>query len=177
MKIEKILDEELDSVLTEEMTFGENRQSILNHYNRHVLKEGEEFDPNDPKFNHMSLLEYATACNDLVIKKCSCDFSSDTFGWVQYRQGDNDYTIVKYTLYDGRPGGWYAKVVYRAYDNGGIFDLRDAYTYMLNRGGIARIKRQYQNQKDNGTWVADLDNKAAYTEEELNKFDEMLSSK
>ena len=159
-----------ESILNEDITFGESGEVLKNHYERHVLAPNEEFNPNNPKFPPMSLTKYLTDCNDLIKKKCSCDFNSNTFGWLQYRPGDRDYTIVKF---DKLPSGQYQKVVYEAFAT----DFRSAFTYCVHRGGMPRIKRQYRELKDNKEWIADLNNQANFTPEELNEFDDREISK
>lgn len=54
-------------IITEEFllkaTF-KNPINLQKHYDKHVLKPNEKFDPNDPKFPYMSLKEYAKRAED-----------------------------------------------------------------------------------------------------------------
>ena len=168
MKIRKRLSENIlgtDQTLLEELTFGESSESVLNHYRKHVLQPGEEFDPTDPKFEPMTKAQYLQNCDDLIKKKCSTDFNSDVFGWLQWRPGDRDYTIVKF---EKMKSGQYQRVAYEAFGT----NFLSAYTYVLYRGGLPRIKKSYDRQKKDGEWISDMNDQAYFTFDELDKFDE-----
>lgn len=66
----------------EEATFS-NPVQLTRHYNNHVLKPGEEFDDDDPKFPTMSLSEYYDAA-----EKCSLEpvDNVNVFGYVVYNE-------------------------------------------------------------------------------------------
>ena len=52
----------------DEATF-KNPNHLAKHYDEHVLKPDEEFDPNDPKFPYMTEKEYADRAEQLTLKK------------------------------------------------------------------------------------------------------------
>ena len=168
MKIKKLSEEllnEASEILLEDVTFGESGEVLRNHYKRHCLADGETFNPANPKFDSMTFRDYLSRCNDLVQKKCSTDFSSDVFGWLQWRPVDRDYTIVKF---EKLPDGMYQCVAYEAFGR----DVRNAFTYMLYRGGLPRIERVYNSLKEDGYWVSDMNDQAYFTTEELEVFDQ-----
>lgn len=81
-------------IFTEEYLFEAtftNPANLDRHYNQHVLKDGEEFNPDDPKFKPISKEEYARRAQELSETKA---YPSD--------DRDPSHTVIGFVLKDGR---------------------------------------------------------------------------
>lgn len=68
-----------------------NLANLERHYEKHVLKPGEKFNPRDPKFLYMTIKEYAKRAEDFSNEKAgdSEDRVSHTIGWVSDKKDGN----------------------------------------------------------------------------------------
>ena len=82
MKIKRIYKTNLTEQCLEEATFS-GKNHLQTHYDRHVLKQNEKFDYNDPKFPYMTIDEYAKRAEDLSNTKAGASDSDESvIGYV-----------------------------------------------------------------------------------------------
>lgn len=68
---------------------------ILDHYNNHVLKPGEQFNSQNPKFPYMPVDDYLDAGEELSLEHAEpIGSSADVVGWVIYDH--NEFRNLKF---------------------------------------------------------------------------------
>lgn len=134
-----------------EATFN-NESHLKKHYDRHVLKEGEKFNPYDPKFPHMTLEEYADAAEALTLATYKnvetrdelMSTRSGVVGWVANNESWKNPRNIKIKLNSDKMPGYMEIVAYtESYEDAG----NQVYTYMLARGG--KKNREFNNKVGN----------------------------
>lgn len=126
-----------------ETTFA-NKRNLEKHYKDHVLEIGERFNPDNPKFPHMSMEQYDFLADELSNEKAG--LSTDR---------DPSTHVIGFVLKDGRsvkfrkrsqfyPRERFSELVIYVDD-----ELRghETISYMLGRPGkIFRMLQQYQSE-------------------------------
>jgi len=153
INISKILREEL--ALDEAYFSGNN---LERHYDKHVLKPDEEFDPGDPKFPYMTLEEYKKRAEDLSkaaagsYRKNKGNYKNKVFGWAIKNDRSSDLRYIKIRQNSPLVPGYPELVIYS--EDGTII------SFMLLRG----LGRIYRYKSD---FVSELpENEKKYNKEE-----------
>lgn len=132
-------------LITEELLFEAtfvNPVNLQKHYDKHVLKQGEEFNPDDPKFPYMSIEEYAKRAEDFSNERAgnSEDRISHTIGWINNRPGWNFPRIVKFRKSSRLHKGFGEMVAYVDSPQSGT----EVIQYMLTRPGKIFREKKYK---------------------------------
>jgi len=103
-----------ESLLLETPDF-DNITHLKRHYNQHVLKPNEKFNPKDPKFpSTMTLDEYRSEARFLADEPAQPiqDMSANVVGWVIYHHGDRTNRVIKIRQDSKFVPGYYDVVIY-----------------------------------------------------------------
>lgn len=93
------------------------RSHLKKHFNRHVLKKDEKFDPDDPKYPYgMTIEEYEKAAEELADEPATAmwdvDNADGVVGWVVHHGNDRTNRIVKIRKHSKFVPGFYDVVMY-----------------------------------------------------------------
>ena len=103
-------------VLTETPHFNP-RSHLKRHYKDHVLKPGEKFNKNNPKFpSNMTIEDYERAAEELADEPATAmwdvDNAEGVVGWVLHHGNDRTNRIVKIRKHSKFVPGFYDVVLY-----------------------------------------------------------------
>lgn len=123
-----------------EATF-RNPANLERHYEKHVLKPGEKFNPRDPKFPYMTIKEYAKRAEDFSNEKAgdSEDRVSHTIGWISDKKEWKFPRIVKFRKSSRLHKGFGEMVAYVDSPESGT----EVIQYMLTRPGKIFREKPY----------------------------------
>ena len=123
-----------------EATF-KNPINLQKHYDKHVLKPGEVFNPDDPKFPYMDIKEYAKRAEDFSNEPAgdSEDRVSHTIGWISSRPEWKFPRIVKFRISSRLHKGFGEMIAYVDSDISGT----EVIQYMLTRPGKIFREKKY----------------------------------
>ncbi len=135
-----------------------NEEDLIRHYDEHVLKYGEAFDPNDPKFPTMSITQYGDKAEELSLEDFDPMYDMDdvknsvtgVLGFITQKEDRKEPTRVKIRIDSEMVHGYSDIVVYHEDDVLG----HDVVTFFLMKK--YRIGREYRRKIESLPEVFDM---------------------
>lgn len=133
IKIDNVMRDLREWFRLEETPHFDSQYHLKKHFNSHVLKKGEKFDKNDPKFpSDMTIQQYAKEAEELADEPAAAmwdvDNSDGVVGWVLHHGNDRTNRIIKIRKHSKFVPGFYDVVLY--VDNK---DDNQIFSFMLGR--------------------------------------------